>query len=259
MDLSGRVALVTGGAGHIGRACCKALVECGAEVVIADIDEDQLMPVVREIEATGGKVKGFVADMGKEASVRELPEKVARIFGGLDIIVNSAAFVGTSALEGWAVSFENQTTETWRAALEVNLTSCFELVQSALPHLKASDHASVINIASTYGVVAPDWRLYQGTGMGNPAAYAASKGGLIQLTRWLSTTLAPEIRVNTISPGGIWRNQPDVFLQRYEERTPLSRMGKEQDIIGGIIYLASDLSEYVTGQNIVIDGGWTVW
>jgi NAD(P)-dependent dehydrogenase (short-subunit alcohol dehydrogenase family) len=95
--------------------------------------------------------------------------------------------------------------------------------------------------------------------MGNPAAYAASKGGLIQLTRWLSTTIAPEVRVNAISPGGIWRNQPDIFVKRYEERTPLQRMGTEEDMVGAVVYLASDLSKYVTGQNLMVDGGWTAW
>ncbi|MGX9365352.1 SDR family oxidoreductase [Desulfoplanes sp. PS50] len=259
MDLSGRVALVTGGAGNIGKACCKALVECGAEVAIVDIAENQLISAVQEIEASGSKAKGFVADMGNEISVRALPEKVVQEFGNLDIIVNSAAFVGTSGLTGWVTPFENQTTDTWRAALEVNLTACFELVQSALPYLKESGHASVVNIASTYGVVAPDWSLYEGTEMGNPAAYAASKGGLIQLTRWLSTTLAPEIRVNAISPGGIWRNQPEVFVKRYEKKTPLQRMGTEEDMVGALVYLASDLSRYVTGQNLMVDGGWTAW
>jgi NAD(P)-dependent dehydrogenase (short-subunit alcohol dehydrogenase family) len=259
MDLSGRVALVTGGAGHIGRACCKALAECGASIAIADIAEEQLMPVLQEISAAGGRTEKFVADMGDESSVRELPCEVVGAFGQLDIIVNSAAFVGTSGLTGWVTSFEEQKTDTWRAALEVNLTSCFELVQAALPYLKAVGHGSVINIASTYGVVAPDWSLYEGTKMGNPAAYAASKGGLIQLTRWLSTTIAPEVRVNAISPGGIWRNQPDIFVKRYEERTPLQRMGTEEDMVGAVVYLASDLSKYVTGQNLMVDGGWTAW
>lgn len=108
-------------------------------------------------------------------------------------------------------------------------------------------------------MLAPDWSLYAGTTMGNPAAYGASKGGLIQFTRWLATTLAPAVRVNCISPGGIWRNQPDDFVARYATRTPLQRMGTEDDLRGAIAYLASDLSKYVTGQNLSVDGGWGVW
>ena len=125
--------------------------------------------------------------------------------------------------------------------------------------LRKSGSGSIINIASIYGINGPDFSLYEDTEMGNPAAYAASKGGLIQLTRWLSTSLAPKIRVNAVSPGGIFRNQPKNFVERYENKTPLGRMANEEDLKGIIAYLSSDLSSYVTGQNIVIDGGWTVW
>jgi NAD(P)-dependent dehydrogenase (short-subunit alcohol dehydrogenase family) len=124
--------------------------------------------------------------------------------------------------------------------------------------LKKSKAGSIINIASIYGAYAPDYSLYEGTSMGNPAGYSASKGGLIQLTRWLSTTVAPDICVNSISPGGIWRKQPEKFVKRYERRTPLARMATEEDFKGVIAYLISDMSAYVTGQNIVVDGGWSV-
>lgn len=260
IDLSGRVALVTGGAGHIGRACCHALAECGADVAVVDINGQQAEEVANNVAAAHKKKSHvFVVDMGCEKNVRTLPDQVVQKLGGLDILVNCAAFVGTTKMSGWGTSFPEQGSEAWRAALEVNLTSCFELVQASLPHLKKSSKGSIINISSIYGIVGPDWRMYEGTAMGNDAAYAASKGGLIQFTRWLSTTLAPEIRANVVSPGGIWRNQPQEFVKRYEERTPMGRMGKEEDMVGAILYLASDLSSYVTGQNIVVDGGWTAW
>ena len=127
------------------------------------------------------------------------------------------------------------------------------------PLLKATEGASIINIASIYGEYGPDWSLYEGTYMSNPAAYSASKGGLIQFTRWLATTIAPDIRVNAISPGGIFRNQPEVFVKRYEAKTPLGRMATEDDFRGVVAFLASDMSRYVTGQNLVMDGGWGVW
>jgi NAD(P)-dependent dehydrogenase (short-subunit alcohol dehydrogenase family) len=117
----------------------------------------------------------------------------------------------------------------------------------------------VINIGSTYGMVGPDLRLYQDTDMGNPAGYAASKGGIIQITRWLATALAPDVRVNSISPGGVWRDQPENFHKEYISRTPMGRMAVEEDLKGAVAYLASDLSAYVTGHNLVVDGGWTAW
>ena len=118
---------------------------------------------------------------------------------------------------------------------------------------------NIINISSIYGVYAPDWNLYSGTLMSNPAGYSVSKGGLLQLTRWLATTIAPNVRVNAISPGGIFRNQPESFIKSYEGKTPLGRMATEDDFRGAVAYLASDLSKYVTGHNLLVDGGWGVW
>ena len=178
---------------------------------------------------------------------------------GLNILINNAAFVGTSELQGWHVPFEKQTVDTWRRAMEVNLTAAFDLCQGLAPMLKIAKGANIINITSIYGEYGPDWSLYKNTSMSNPAAYAASKGGLIQFTRWLATTLAPHVRVNAISPGGISRNQPANFVQRYEARTPLGRMATEDDFRGVVAHLSSDLSKYVTGQNLAVDGGWGVW
>ena len=177
----------------------------------------------------------------------------------LAILINNAAFVGTSTLEGWAVPFEGQSIETWQRAMEVNLTAPFHLCQMLAPALRRSEAGSIINIGSIYGQYGPNWALYEGTSMSNPAAYGASKGGLLQLTRWLATTLAPDIRVNAVSPGGIFRNQPASFVARYEAATPLGRMARETDMVGAVAYLASDLSCYVTGQNISVDGGWGAW
>lgn len=258
MDLSGRVALVTGGTGHIGYQAAAALAELGAKVALADLAEDKAK--ADELgDLFGVDCASFAVDLADEPLVRALPGQVVHALGGLDIVVNAAAFVGTSGLEGWVTDFENQSVDTWRRALEVNLTSAFVLSQAALPALKHSGRGSIVNISSTYGVVGPDMRLYEGTPMGNPAAYGASKGGLIQFTRWLSTVVAPEVRVNAVSPGGIARGQPEAFVTRYEERTPLGRMGVEDDLKGAVAYLASDLSAYVTGQNLMVDGGWTAW
>lgn len=260
MDLTGRTALITGGAGHIGMAFAEALAEVGASVALLDIDAERTAEAAETLAGKYGvKSVGLAVDLSDEAAVVAAPVQVAETLGGLDVVVNCAGFVGTSNLSGWVTSFEKQSVDTWRDALEVNLTAPFALIQAATPYLRESGHGSVINIGSTYGVVGPDMSLYEGTPMGNPAAYAASKGGLTQLTRWLATTLAPDIRVNCISPGGVHRGQPEAFVERYEARTPLGRMGTEEDMKGALLYLASDLSAYVTGQNIMVDGGWTAW
>jgi NAD(P)-dependent dehydrogenase (short-subunit alcohol dehydrogenase family) len=188
-----------------------------------------------------------------------VPDRVVRELGSLDILVHSAALVGTTPLRGWGVPFAEQSSDTWRQALEVNLTSAFNLTQAAATALTASGHGSVIFIGSIYGVVGPDLGLYEGTKLGNPAAYAASKGGLLQFTRWLATSLAPKVRANMITPGGVERGQPEQFRERYLRRTPLARMASEEDFKGAVAYLASDLSAYVTGQNLIVDGGWTTW
>lgn len=256
LRLDGRVALITGGAGHLGRAMASALTELGAKVALLDRDAAVTGAAAK---ACGDTCAPFSADLTDDAAVRALPAAVKSKLGGLDILINNAAFVGTSELKGWAVPFAAQSVDTWRKALDVNLTAAFALSQAAAPLLAASGHGSIINVASIYGLVGPDHGLYEGTEMGNPAAYAASKGGLIQLTRWLATTLAPKIRVNALTPGGIARGQPEAFVDRYVARTPLKRMASESDMIGAVAYLAGDLSAYVTGQNLVVDGGWTAW
>jgi len=259
MDLSGRTAIVTGGAGHLGAAMSEALAEQGADIVVVDLDPEAAAAAAARLEAAHGvHAVGHAVDLGDEAAIRGLIRTVEAA-GGVDILVNNAAFVGSSNLSGWAVPFESQAVETWRMALEVNLTAPFVLSQALAPSLARAGRGSIVNIGSIYGLVGPDMRLYEGTGMGNPAAYAASKGGLLQFTRWLATTLAPDVRVNAIAPGGVARSQAPDFRDRYLTRTPLGRMAIEEDFKGAIAYLASDLSAYVTGQVLTVDGGWTAW
>lgn len=259
-NLKGRRALITGATGGLGQVVAATLAELGADLVLVDqrgSDFDSLSANLTERWCV--KVECQACDLEQQAQRNELITTLKSSGLGLNILINNAAFVGTSDLEGWAVPFEQQTVETWRRALEVNLTAIFELCQGLTPLLKVAEGASIINIASIYGQYGPDWSLYGGTNMSNPAAYGASKGGLIQFTRWLATTIAPQVRVNTVSPGGIFRNQPKVFVSRYEAKTPLGRMATEDDFRGAIAYLSSGLSKYVTGQNLAVDGGWGVW
>jgi len=259
-NLKGRRALITGSTGALGRVMADTLAELGADLVLVDrpgSDFDDL--IVSLTERWDANVECQVCDLEQQTQRTELMASLKDSGKGLNILINNAAFVGTSELHGWGVPFEQQTVETWRRALEVNLTAIFHLCQGLTALLKEAQGAGIINIASIYGMYGPDWNLYEGTSMNNPAAYGASKGGLIQFTRWLATTIAPNIRVNAISPGGIFRNQPETFVQRYEAKTPLGRMATEEDFRGVVAYLASDLAKYVTGQNLIVDGGWGVW
>lgn len=259
MDLHGRRGLITGALGGLGRVMSHTLAELGADLVLVDRPGADFSALLADLGRWQVKVMALPCDIEQETERHVLMDSIKADGQGLSILVNNAAFVGTSGLTGWAVPFEQQSVETWRRALEVNLTAIFDFCQGLAPVLKQSPGANIVNIASMYGMLGPDWRLYEDTNMSNPAAYAASKGGVIQLTRWLSTTLAPAVRVNAISPGGVWRNQPQSFVQRYESRTPLGRMANEEDFAGALAFLASDQARYVTGQNLAVDGGWSTW
>lgn len=258
--MSDRVVLITGGAGHIGQAMAFTLAELGASLLLLDIDDARLKKCASRItDEYGVTVNYLTIDLEDNSQVASVPEHVKALYGRLDVLINNAAFVGVSNLDGWSVEFCDQSLNTWRRAFEVNLTSVFSLVQGCRDMLEATGNGVIINVASIYGEYGPDLRLYAGTSMNNPAAYAVSKGGLIQFTRWLSTVLAPKIRVNAISPGGVFRNQPETFVSRYIDKTPLRRMASEDDFKGVVAFLASEMSSYVTGQNILVDGGWSVW
>lgn len=246
MDLKGRKALVVGGAGHIGSAVCDALREMNGVVAVLDV-------------ATGKDPLSFVCDIRDEAMLKQMVQKAIAEMGGLDILVHCAAYIGKEKIPGWSVPFEEQTVVAWDDAMRVNLTSAFVLSRECKKALEASSHGSIILFSSIYGMVGPDFRMYEGTHMVNPTAYHASKGGLLQLMRYLATLFAPKIRVNAISPGGVARDYPEVFNERYRFRVPLGRQASEEDLKGAALYLASDLSAYVTGHNLVVDGGWTAW
>jgi len=254
--LAGRTAVVTGGAGPLGRALSDALAAAGARVVV--IDQAGAEAAASALPAADGKHVGITADL---LDREQLAAAAARVHGvgACDILVNNAAFTGTSGVPGFAVPFEEQTDEAFDLALRLNLTVPFSLARRLAPLLRAGGHGSIINVSSIYGLVGPNMGLYRETAMGNPAAYGASKGGLAQLTRYLSTVLAPEIRCNAFAPGGIARGQADEFVRRYEALTPLGRMADENDFRGIVTWLASDASAYVTGQVIAVDGGWTAW
>lgn len=259
MSLKGRRVVITGATGALGRVISDTMAELGAELWLVDRPGSDFSSLTESLGSyPDSKQVCFPCNLEDQLERAQLAAAIRKA-GALDVLINNAAFVGASDLQGWALPFEQQSVETWRRAMEVNVTAVFDLTKLLAEPLRQSAGASVINVGSIYGVLGPNWGLYEGTAMANPAAYAASKGGVVQLTRWMATTLAPDVRVNCVSPGGIFRQQPDVFVKRYEAMTPLGRMATEDDFRGVFAYLASDMSQYVTGQNLTVDGGWSAW
>ena len=250
MNMQGRRVLVTGAAGFLGREIVSALSELGAHIYVTDISR-KVLSVFDDKKKS--KISIIPCDLSSEEERKFLIKEIKK----LDVLINNAAYVGSSNLKGWKTKFQNQSLDTWREAIEVNLTAPFHLIRDFSPVLKQSDSASIINISSIYGHSAPDYSLYRNTKMNNPAAYSISKAGINQLTKWSASTLAPKVRVNTISIGGIYRKQDKNFVRKYVNKTLLKRMAKEKDVIGAIIFLSTDLSKYVTGQNLFVDGGFT--
>ena len=252
-SLEGRVVLITGGAGHIGSTLCSAFRSVGSSVATVDITETDDDPT----DDDGWQ--HFTVDVADQESMSGTIDEVVDIFGRLDVIVGTASWMGDSTTPGWNAPFEQQDVSLWPEVLDLGVTANFSLVRLARSALAENGCGSVVLISSLYGFCAPYPAMYHGTGINNLAGYAASKGALTQLARWLSTMMAPEVRVNALSPGGIFRDQNPDFVNRYKERTPLGRMASEDDLIGPVLFLASDLSQYVTGHDLVVDGGYSVW
>ena len=259
LDFEHKRALITGATGHIGSAFCKEFANLGGSCILVDRDKNSLSDLIYSLKKNStGEHYYFVADLLDAESKVGLITELNKHFGSIDILINNAAFTGDTDLDGWCVPFSDQSLATWESAMKVNLTSSFEFVQGLLPLLEAGKDPCVINVASIYGFIAPDLNLYKDTEMGNPLAYAASKGGLLQMTRWLASVLAPKIRVNAVSPGGIYRGQPDKFVERYKEKTPLNRMACEEDVVASLVFLASGMASYITGHNLIVDGGYSL-
>jgi 2-deoxy-D-gluconate 3-dehydrogenase len=272
-DLTGRVAVVTGGPGLLGKEFCRILAEAGASVVVADINSDGVNALTTQLIKNGYHALGVATDITQPDSVHALFHETLSTFGRLDILVNSAALdpkfdpeaLAEMAKRG-AVSgaFEDYPLESWKAALDVNLTGMFLCCQAAVkPMLAQGMKGSIINICSTYGLVAPDQRIYQREGKQTsfkPVYYSVTKAGVLGLTRYLSAYYAgTEIRVNALTPGGVFNNHDEVFLKAYTARTVMGRMANKDEMNGALLFLASDASSYMTGSNLVVDGGWTAW
>lgn len=248
-SLNGKNAIVTGGGGLIGKTIVNALSDLGAYVFIADIHEHITEGILHP------DLVDFVKmDITSEKSVEQSIAHVVKTTGHLDIMVNSAY----PRTKDWGLKFESIPFNSWKENMDMQLGGCFLCVQKTLEHMKLQLSGSIITIGSTYGVVGPDFSIYEGTEMTMPAAYSAIKGGTINFTRYLATYCSQyNIRVNSVSPGGIFDNQPTAFVERYSRKCPLGRMGKPEEIAGAVAFLASDAASYITGHNLMVDGGWT--
>ena len=268
-DLSGRVAVVTGGAGLLGAEFCRTLAEAGAAVVVVDLNASASQATADALTKNGYEVLAVPTDITNPTSVNGLVEKVLSTFGRLDVLVNSAAldpkFDAEAMKKGITPgAFEDYPLDQWNAALGVNLTGMFLVTQACVrPMIEQGKKGSIINICSTYGLNGPDQRIYIKGGERvafKPVYYTVTKAGVMGFTKYLAAYYAEtEIRVNALTPGGVFNNHEDYFVKNYSAKTILGRMAKQDEMNGALLFLASDASSYMTGNNVVVDGGWTAW
>jgi len=268
-DLTGRVAIVTGGVGLLGAEFCKTLAEAGAAVAVVDLNASASQATADTLTKSGYKALAIPTDITKPESVNAMVETVLSTFGRIDILVNSAAldpkFDPDAVKKGITPgAFEDYPLDQWNSALNVNLTGMFLVTQACVkPMLAQGKKGSVINICSTYGLNGPDQRIYIKDGQRvafKPVYYTVTKAGVMGFTKYLAAYYAnSEIRVNALTPGGVFNNHDDYFVKNYSAKTILGRMAKKDEMNGALLFLASDASSYMTGNNVVVDGGWTSW
>ena len=264
-DLTGKTAVVTGACGILGRRFAAGLAEFGAAVALIDLDQHAADALAREAAARYGvKARGIGCDIADPIAVRAMAKTVEATLGAPAILMNNAASKGAD-LDAFFAPVEQFDLATWREIMAVNLDGMFLVAQAIGTGMAERGHGSIIQTASIYGVVAPDQRIYEGSlyhgrGINTPAVYSASKAGVIGLTRHLATYWGHRgVRVNTLTPGGVASGQNDEFARRYSARVPMGRMAEADDLVGAAVFLASDASRYVTGQNIIVDGGLSAW
>jgi NAD(P)-dependent dehydrogenase (short-subunit alcohol dehydrogenase family) len=266
-SLEGRVCVVTGALGLIGREICEGLCEAGARVAMADLDGAACRARAEELAWRYHKgASGYSVDVTDPGSLADLRNAVLTHNGRLDVLINSAAIndVFEEGADPERLRFESYPLEWWQRSLSVNLTGTFLPCQILGGEMARRGSGSIINIASTYGLVAPDQRIYRrpdgSQRFWKSAAYPTSKGGVIALTRFLATYWAERgVRVNVLCPGGVEAEQEAHFVSNYGARTPLGRMARAAEYRGPVVFLASEASSYMTGASLVVDGGWTAW
>jgi NAD(P)-dependent dehydrogenase (short-subunit alcohol dehydrogenase family) len=260
--LDGKVALVTGGAGILGRQFCAGLAQAGASVAVVDLDQASADDCAHAI---GPQAAGFACNVADPASVAACVAEVLVRFGRIDVLHNNAASKSRD-VRAFFTPFEDYPLDTWREVMSVNIDGMFLMAQAVGRNMVIRGGGGVIiQTASIYGLVGADARIYEGSdylggAINTPAVYAASKAAVVGLTRWLATHWAQKgIRVNCLVPGGVSSGQNSAFSERYSERVPMGRMARADEMVSALLFLASDASSYVTGQVLAVDGGWTAW
>lgn len=265
-ELAGRNAVITGAIGILGRRFCNGLAEFGANIAVVDLDEAAAKDVAAELAARHGvQAIGIGCDITDPKAVTDSTAAIVKAFGEIHILHNNVGGK-TPDLDAYFAAFEDYQLSEWRRVMAVNIDGVF-LVDQAIGRqmVKQGKGGSIIHTASIYGVLAPDQRIYEGSeylgrAINTPAVYSASKAAVVGLTQYLATYWAEKgIRVNCITPGGVESGQNEAFKQRYGARVPLGRMARGDEMVNALIWLASDASSYVTGQNIMIDGGLSAW
>lgn len=256
-DLSHKVAIVTGGYGHLGTSISEALAEAGADVYIVGKNKEKCIEIANLIQkSVNSKITGLELDISSTKSIEDCFNQIIEKSSKIDILVNNASYAISEKLE-------DMTSENWQQGIEGTINGVFRCTKAVLSYMKNNNSGSIINISSMYGIVSPDPSIYLKNNFNNSPSYGSGKAGIIQFSRYCACYLAKNgIRVNTISPGpfpntDVQKNQD--FISELEKKTPMGRIGKPHEIKGAIVFLASNASSYVTGQNISVDGGWTAW
>lgn len=257
-SLKGKTAIITGGAGYLGSAMSETLAELGADLVLASRDWQKCEKRAKEIEeTTGGVIRaiGLQLDVLSKDSTAKFVDSVHEHFQSIDILINNA-------WSGNKNSWESISQEDWEYDIDMSLNSVFRLTKALFPDLKAS-HGVILNIASMYGHIGPDYRIYDGKEFANPPSYGAAKAGVLQFTRYLASFLSPHgIRVNALSPGAFPHpptQKHEGFMQKLGSKNPMNRIGQPEELKGAVALLCSDAGSYITGQNLCVDGGWAIW
>jgi NAD(P)-dependent dehydrogenase (short-subunit alcohol dehydrogenase family) len=262
--LTGRTAVVTGGAGLLGRVFSAALAEHGASVAVLDVDAVAAEDSAAALRSGGAEAIGVACDVSDPSAVDAAVDAVHAWRGTPHVLVNNAA-TKTDDVRAFFSNSVDTDLERWRKVMAVNLDGMFLVARAFGRDMVAAGRGSIVQTASIYGIVAPDLRIYDGleflgAPMTSPVTYSASKAGVVGLTRHLAVEWAPAgVRVNTLVPGGVRSGQDPRFVERYSARVPLGRMAEPHEMAGAVVFLASDASSYVTGQAIAVDGGLTAW